>query len=420
MKQSRILPALLCCALVLALTGCQAKDEEPLLDQTVTVEATVVQTGDLSAESTYIGTISAEGTASVVSLVSGNVQELAVSAGDSVSAGDLLCRIDDESARLTLQNAQAGYNSAQQSYNSAQASYGGSDLPVLREQVRMAQDNYDNTLALQQIGAASQIEVDQAYQALLSAQSGLEAAEASLSAAAAGIQTAQAGVDAAQYQLSLYHLAAPISGVVEAVNVTENNFAASGTVAFVISNGATKTVTFYVTDQVRQNLTPGQAVTVSTSGQTYTGAITEISGVVDAATGLFKIKAVINDAQALPDGLAVELTTTAYRANGAVLVPSDAVYFDEGSSYVFVSENGTAVRTPVTMGLYTADTIAVTGGLLPGTEVITTWSASLQDGAPIRLADEASSNTKTEDSSAADDSASSSGNEGASGTEAQE
>lgn len=116
----------------------------------------------------------------------------------------------------------------------------------------------------------------------------------------------------------------------------------------------------------------------------------------------------------------MELTTTAYRANGAVLVPSDAVYFDEGSSYVFVSENGTAVRTPVTMGLYTADTIAVTDGLLPGTEVITTWSASLQDGAPIRLADEASSNTKTEDSSAADDSASSSGNEGASGTEAQE
>ena len=419
MKQSRILPALLCCALLLALTGCQAKDEEPLLDQTVTVEATVVQTGDLSAESTYIGTISAEGTASVVSLVSGNVQELAVSAGDSVSAGDLLCRIDDESARLTLQNAQAGYTSAQQSYNSAQASYGGSDLPVLREQVRMAQDNYDNTLALQQIGAASQIEVDQAYQALLSAQSGLEAAEASLSAAAAGIQTAQAGVDAAQYQLSLYHLAAPISGVVEAVNVTENNFAASGTVAFVISNGANKTVTFYVTDQVRQNLTPNQAVTVSTSGQTYTGAITEISGVVDAATGLFKIKAVINDAQALPDGLAVELTTTAYRANGAVLVPSDAVYFDEGSSYVFVSENGTAVRTPVTMGLYTADTIAVTDGLLPGTEVITTWSASLQDGAPIRLADEADGSAKAEGPSAAGDSASSSGSEGVSGTEAQ-
>ena len=56
-------------------------------------------------------------------------------------------------------------------------------------------------------------------------------------------------------------------GVVEAVNVTQNNFAASGQVAFVISNGNNKTVTFYVTDSVRQTLTPGQAVTVTYNGQ---------------------------------------------------------------------------------------------------------------------------------------------------------
>lgn len=41
-----------------------------MLDQTVTVETTAAQPGELSTESTYIGTISAEGTASVVSLVS--------------------------------------------------------------------------------------------------------------------------------------------------------------------------------------------------------------------------------------------------------------------------------------------------------------------------------------------------------------
>ena len=35
---------------------------------------------------------------------------------------------------------------------------------------------------------------------------------------------------------------------------------------------------------------------------------------------------------------------------------------------------------------YTADTIAVTSGLTAGDEVITTWSAGLKDGAPIRLA----------------------------------
>ena len=379
----RTISAVLCAALALTLAGC-AEEKEPMLDRTVTVETTAAQTGELSTESTYIGTISAEGTASVVSLVSGNVEEVMVSVGDTVSAGDPLCRIDDESARLALQNAQAAYQSARESYNSAQAGYGGADLPVLEEQLRLAQDNYEDTQHLFEMGAASQAEVDQANQALLSAQAGVEAARAGLSSARAGIQSAQVGVNSAQYQLSLYNMTAPISGVVEAVNLTLNNFAASGTVAFVISNN--KTVTFYVTDQVRQTLTAGQEVSVVSDGRTYQGAVTEISGVVDAATGLFKVKAVINEAQSLPDGLAVELTTTAYRSSGAILIPSDAVYFDEGNAYVYVAQDGTVVRTEVTVGLYTADTIAVTSGLTAGDEVITTWSAGLKDGAPIRLA----------------------------------
>ena len=380
----RTISAVLCAALALTLAGC-AEEKEPMLDRTVTVETTAAQTGELSTESTYIGTISAEGTASVVSLVSGNVEEVMVSVGDTVSAGDPLCRIDDESARLALQNAQAAYQSARESYNSAQAGYGGADLPVLEEQLRLAQDNYEDTQHLFEMGAASQAEVDQANQALLSAQAGVEAARAGLSSARAGIQSAQVGVNSAQYQLSLYNMTAPISGVVEAVNLTLNNFA-SGTVAFVISNGSNKTVTFYVTDQVRQTLTAGQEVSVVSDGRTYQGAVTEISGVVDAATGLFKVKAVINEAQSLPDGLAVELTTTAYRSSGAILIPSDAVYFDEGNAYVYVAQDGTVVRTEVTVGLYTADTIAVTSGLTAGDEVITTWSAGLKDGAPIRLA----------------------------------
>ena len=407
---NRKLSALLCCTLTLALAGCQTPPEEPVLDQTVTVETTAAQLGDLSTQSTYIGTISAEGTASVVAMVSGNVEQVAVSVGDTVSAGDLLCRFDDESARLSLQNAQAAVNSAQESYNSAVANYGGADLPLLQEQLRLAQDNYEDTQALMEIGAASQAEVDQAHQTFLSAQAGLEAAQASLSSAQAGIQSAQVGVESAQYQLSLYNLTSPISGVVEAVNVTENNFAASGTAAFVISNGSNKTVTFYVTDSVRQTLTPGQAVTVDYNGQTYEGAITEIGGVVDAQVGQFQVKAVIDGAQDLPDGLSVELTTTAHQANGAVLIPSDAMFFEDGISYVYVVQDGKAVRTDVTIGLYTADQIAVTAGLNPGDEVITTWSSSLRDGVDVRRAsaeeesapaDSASQGESTDTSSAA-------------------
>ena len=50
---------MLCAALALTLAGC-AEEKEPMLDRTVTVETTAAQTGELSTESTYIGTISAE------------------------------------------------------------------------------------------------------------------------------------------------------------------------------------------------------------------------------------------------------------------------------------------------------------------------------------------------------------------------
>ena len=49
----RTISAVLCAALALTLAGC-AEEKEPMLDQTVTVETTAAQPGELSTESTYI------------------------------------------------------------------------------------------------------------------------------------------------------------------------------------------------------------------------------------------------------------------------------------------------------------------------------------------------------------------------------
>lgn len=144
-----------------------------------------------------------------------------------------------------------------------------------------------------------------------------------------------------------------------------------------------------MTDDVAAEIQPGQPVTVTDHGQTYEGSVSEVGLSVDTASGLFKIKAVLRDALGLPNGKTVELTTTAYRESRAVLIPSDALYFEDGdTAYVYTVRDGAAVRTDVTVGLYTADTIAVTGGLSGGETVITTWSAGLKDGTPVRLAEE--------------------------------
>ena len=416
MVKRKTRPVLLCAALSLCLTACAPKEEAVVMDPTVTVRAVTVQTGSLSTEGTYVGTVSAEGTAAVVPLVSGEVEKVHVSVGDTVTAGQALCVFDDTSARLQLasaqasyqnalvgvENAQAGIKSAQESYQSAAANYGVNEdgqLAIVESQLKMARDNLEATKALFEIGAASQIEVDQAQQSADTAEAGLQAAQAQLAAARAGVsqaeaglssgqagvQSAKVGLSSAEYQLSLYHLAAPISGVVEAVNVTEHNFAASGNVAFVISNAKNKTVTFYVTNEVKRDLRQGQAVTVTAQDTSYSGTVTEISGVVDAAVGLFQVKAVIADADDLPDGLAVQLTTTSHAVEGEIVVPNDALYYNNGAPYVYLLRDGKAVQTEVAVGLHNAEYTVVLDGLTAGDQVITTWSAALRDETPVRL-----------------------------------
>ena len=201
------------------------------------------------------------------------------------------------------------------------------------------------------------------------------------------IRNAQLALESAGNALDNFTLTAPISGTVETVNVSENNMASPSAPAFVISADGEKTVTFYVTDDVAKEIQMGQEVVATSQGVSYHGAVSQVGLAVDASTGLFKMEAVLQDALDLPNGKTVELTTTAYSQSNAILVPSDALYFESGdSSYVYVVEDGTAVRRNVTVGLYDNETTAITGGLNVGEEVITTWSAGLRDGVPVRIA----------------------------------
>lgn len=148
-----------------------------------------------------------------------------------------------------------------------------------------------------------------------------------------------------------------------------------------------KTVTFYVPNEVRASIQPGQSVSVTNAGKSCQGTVSEVGGIV-TADGLFRVKAILNNAVDLPDGISVELTTAAYLEEDAVLVPTDALYFDTGdAAYVYLVQNGKAVRRDVTIGLYSAETAAIIEGLEGGEEVIVTWSAGLKDGAPIRTGD---------------------------------
>lgn len=305
--------------------------------------------------------------------------------------------------------AAAAYKEAEAAYSSAKTQYDAAkdrvdtlrdsrdDAQVALQQAQKSKEIYDtdiynDTLKTQQAQAAvqqanleaAQIGVDTAVIGLESAQAGVESAQIGVESAQAGVESAQVSVESAQYQLSLYTIYAPVSGRIEQVNVTANNVSSQGNVGFVISNPESKSVVFYVPEDVKKEMQQGQRALVRYGDEEYRSDITEIGVSVDAATGLFKIEATLYDASDLPNGTKVELVTMAHKAENVVLLPMDVIYFDEGEAYVYLVKDGVAVETPVEITIHDSEKMAVSSGVSEGDEVIATWSSMLRDGSAVR------------------------------------
>ena len=193
-------------------------------------------------------------------------------------------------------------------------------------------------------------------------------------------------MESAEYQKDLYTIKAPIGGVVEAVNVTENEMFATGVApAFTISGKQTMIVTFYVTEEVKDFLQVGDAVEVENNGQTYRGSVSSIGTAVDAQKGLFKVEAQIyvSEGKSISTGVSVSVSLVTAAVKDNILIPYDSVYYENNQAYVYCVEDGKAIRVDVTTGLYNEDTIAIESGLEEGDEVIISWASGLKNGAEI-------------------------------------
>ena len=207
----------------------------------------------------------------------------------------------------------------------------------------------------------------------------------------AQIKAAETGVDSAEYQKDLYVVKAPISGIVETVSVTEKQMAAQGQPAFTISDKEIMTVSFYVPESVRDHLRIGDTVNIDSTGGDLKASITSIATSLDQQKGLFKIEAdilTIAD-KSLLSNTSVNLSVVSDSVENEILIPFDAVYYDNDQAYVFIVDRGTdqtrAVRRNVTAGLYSEDMIAIPEGISDGEEVVTSWGAGLKDGAVIEV-----------------------------------
>lgn len=295
-----------------------------------------------------IGTITPSSEVNVMPKISGDVLTVNFEIGQRVSEGDLLVSID---AKSTMDALKIALDSAKISLDDANKAL-------------------ERTQALFATGAVSQSQLEQA-------QSGASGARLQYQSALNNYNT----------QSEYSNITAPISGIIESKNVEVHDTISPSVVICSISGEGGLSVDFGVTEDVMTGLSAGDEISIDKSGLEYNGTVTEVGTKVDQS-GLFPVKAALaSTSDALPSGTKVKLTLVSGRAKNTLSIPMDAVNYSSGKAFVYLYNDGVAVKTDIEVGIYDEEYIEVLSGLDASSKVITSWSNELYDGAQVLLSD---------------------------------
>lgn len=310
----------------------------------VTVEKPETRTIELSNE--LIGTIEPDSIVHVTPLGAGEITSVGVKTGDLVSAGQLLCVIDTkqvESSRITSETARITYEDAKKNLDRYSILYAAGDVAEadyqsLADKVEMARLQYENAKIAYKI------------------------------------------------QMESSQVTAPIAGRVESFNISVHDMVSPQTTLCVISGEGGKSLTFYVSERIVGGLKVGDSIRVEKNGTEHSAAITEVSTMIDQASGLFKVKASIPDGDTLATGTSVKLYVIAQREENVLTVPVDSIYYEGGNPYIYTYADGSLKKNAVTVGLSDNEYSEIPSGITANDQVVTTWTSELYEGSKVTLA----------------------------------
>lgn len=150
--------------------------------------------------------------------VSGEVTELNVVEGDSVTAGQVMAKIKPDIYAAELESASAGLNTLQASLLSAK-----SQLTQTKAAFDAAQLTYDRNKKLHDNKVISDAEWEQNEVQFKGAKATYESAQQNVDAAGFNIKSGEARVKQAVENLSKTTITAPMSGIVSSLNVVKGD-----------------------------------------------------------------------------------------------------------------------------------------------------------------------------------------------------
>ncbi|MCU0625250.1 MAG: efflux RND transporter periplasmic adaptor subunit [Gemmatimonadaceae bacterium] len=303
------------------------------------------------------GELAAERSASVRAEVAGSVVETYVEAGQAVTAGQRLARIDATAINAAAFGAQSAVTSAD-----AQAAQA-------RREVERAE-------TLNKAGAISDRDLENARNAA--------------TAATAQLANARAQAAAANKQLRSAGVVAPFTGIVAQRQVSAGDVVTPGTPLFVIVDPRSMRLQASIPAARLGEVKVGMPVHFTVTGygdRRFEGKVTRIAPVADPATRQVQIIAAIpNAGNTLVGGLFAD-GRVASTARSALVVPATAVDQRGPAPVVTRLRNGRTEVVNVTLGIRddARERYEVTGGIQRGDTLLAGAAMGIGNGVTVRV-----------------------------------
>lgn len=358
----------------------------------------------------------------VPTLVAGNLQSLDVYEGERVSTGQLLATVYNPTVSYQAASSQADYSSSSADVSTARIDQRNARVQyqaavdTAKSQLDLAQRIYNEDVALfnNQAIPQNQLDTDRAKldqarvtydqavaQMRLGALSGY--GMLSVQSASAAARKAQILNSQNQQQLAFTRIVAPFDGVVQTIaadandplrNIKVGDPVTAGQALFTIAPNENYIVRAQIDEQDIINVQVGQRADITGEdfpGKTIPGHVTRISPVAIKSTDttstarqVLTTIALDRSPSYLKDGMNVDVDILTTDLPHVLSVPNGAVFKENGNTYVFVVDSGTARKRQVRTGAVSDVATVILSGLTAGDVVVAQNYTGLTDGTRVQ------------------------------------
>ena len=324
-----------------------------------TVTCISMEKGDIAVKEELLGEISAKEQFRLLSKISGEVLEIDKENGSEVKKGERIALLDNQkqidAAKYSLEQAKA--------------------------QAQVTRDSRDRLATLKESGDISVQD--------------FEAADAQTKAAEAQVKAAKLNYDT---QVEFSEITAPADGILQNSILVKGAFIPQGTQLATLMGAGSQQVLFSATEELVKNLSVGQSIMLEKGKESYPGTITEISSVLLPETGLFPVKAEVENTD-FPEGSKAKISLTKDSRTSVNTLPLNVLYYENGEAFVYVFEGtdgneGLLRKKKVELGLSGEESAEILSGLSEEDKVVSSWNNEMFDGAKVRLQDKKDESVK--------------------------